>query len=158
MTDEISLISQAIKEIGEECSGIITSFNIAPAVLDTAHLPALYPLTGASVDSESTYGETIDHSIRTFRVQVAVLPIGQANAEERETSCRPLLSEVRKVFKSHPALRSLISPDGVPGIQRSRVISDSGIVVLPEWGAKYVGFEIRLQVEYTVERVFSSNE
>lgn len=148
----IDAISTAIGEIGEELTEIKSSYGLAPKKLDTAELPALYPLTGSAEYSESLLGEHYLAETRTYRIQVAVLPIGQADANERESLCRPLLELVRNKFGSHPSLKN------TERVQEANVVSDSGVVILPEWGASFVGFEVRLRVLSHILRMFAEGE
>jgi len=46
----------------------------------------------------------------------------------------------------------------VNGVQLAKVLGDSGVVILPEFGYAFVGFEIRLQVEYDDLIEFADNE
>lgn len=148
---DIALHQQAIAGIFEGFTGLKKAFEIAPSKLDTAELPALYTLTGSGNDSNQ-YGESEEYTSRTYRIQIAVIPIGQATPEIRETLCRDLMENVRRELKRYPSL------DGTEGVERARVIGDSGIVILPEFGMKFVGFEIRLQVTYSELIEFAENE
>lgn len=143
MSDDITKHQEAIALICREVTEIKKAFSTAPEKLDTAELPAAYSLTSSATDSETTYGEKESDVKRVYRIQVAVLPIGQATPTLRETKCRSLLDKVRKQFKKHPLLKN------VEFVQNATVLGDSGVVILPEFGMMFVGFEIRLQVEYT---------
>lgn len=127
-------------------------FALAPAKLDSAELPAVYSLTGSATYDESELGEKWEVVTRLYRVQVAVVPIGLANPEIRESKCQPLLELVTHHLSGFPTLNNTAH------VKKARVLSDSGIVVLPEFAAKYVGFEIRLQVQYHQLRAFGSGE
>jgi hypothetical protein len=129
-------------------------FALAPAKLDTEQLPALYTLTQNANYFVSQYGENLLLATRVYRIQVPVIPIGQANAETRESLCQPLLETVTKTFIGYPTLNNC------EGVQAggSKVVSDSGIVVLPEYGAKFVGFQVNLQVNYLIPRIFAVQE
>jgi hypothetical protein len=147
MTDQISLVCSGIRTIGTPITGITTAFATPPANLETAELPALYPFTGAmSPDEEDSTSVT---ETRTYRVQVAVLPTGQGDPNTREALCRPLLEAVNAAYRIHFGLGNVV------GVQNSRVVSDSGIVLLPEWGGKFIGFEVRLAVTTIRERIFA---
>jgi len=43
----------------------------------------------------------------------------------------------------------------VTGIERTLVLGDSGIVILPEWDGKFIGFEVRLQVAEVIARTYA---
>jgi len=95
---DIALHHQAIAEICNALkvtNGLMKTFATAPEKLDTAELPAQYTLTGSGTDS-NVFGETEEYVKRVYRVQVAVIPIGQATPTIRETKCRELLELVRK--------------------------------------------------------------
>jgi hypothetical protein len=152
----IILHREKIQEIGRTIEDFADEnvFALAPAKLDTAELPALYSLTGSAQYNESARGETWEEVTRLYRIQVPVVPTGQATPELRESLCQPLIEKVVYTFNEYPTLNNCanVRANGVS------VLSDSGIVVLPEWGAKYVGFEVRLQVIYDVPRVFAPGE
>ena len=156
MIEYIPLHIAAIQTIGRTIVEFDDNnvFALVPANLDTAQLPALYSLTGSATYNESTMGEWFEEVTRIYRIQVPVVPIGQANPETRESLCRPLIEKTAYTFNQYPTLGNCqgVRANGV------RVLSDSGIVVLPEWGAKFVGFEIRLQVVYDVPREFAPGE
>lgn len=154
MTDQITLHRAAIKSIGQTITGLITVFDLAPEKLDSAELPALYPLTSQASYNQAVKGESMVEVVRVYRVQVPVIPIGLANPQTRESMCQPLIESVVNKYQGYPTLNNcaFVRANGVS------VLSDSGIVVLPEWGAKYVGFEIRLQVIYYVPRTYAAGE
>jgi len=137
----IADICSGIAVIGGEVSGIKTVFDPLPASVESAHLPALWVFTGPSQQVEELSGH-LPITRRIFRVQIAVLPNGQSTPQEREIRCRPLIDAVWAQFRSYPFL------GGVDFVHSSRPLSDSGIVILPEFGGKFVGFELRLEVEY----------
>lgn len=147
MTDQINLVCSGIQTIGAAVSGITTAWSTPPAGLETAELPALYAFTGAMAPDEEDSSSVTE--TRTFRVQVAVLPTGQGDPNTREALCRPLLEAVNAAFREHFGL------GGVAGVQVVRVVSDSGIVLLPEWGGKFIGFEVRLAVMTIRERIWA---
>lgn len=158
MTDTfIELHKESIQAVIRELTGDFAEasvFALAPEKLDTAELPALYALTGQATYNESIMGELYEEVTRVYRVQVPVMAIGQANPQDRESLCQPLIEKVVTKFQSYPTLNNcpFVRANGV------RVLSDSGVVVLPEWGAKYVGFEVRLQIIYDYPREFSPGE
>lgn len=164
MTDHITLHRAAIQTILRTITKTTPAsmdgfqsesvFNLAPENLDTAQLPAAYSLLGSATYNESEDGESSDVITRLYRIQVPVLPIGQATPQIRESLCQPLLEKVTAKLRGYPTLGN------VPNVNAmgARVLSDSGIVVLPEFGAKFVGFEVRLQVIYNDLRVFAAGE
>ncbi len=148
----IETLTAAIKTIGENASGIVNAFDPPPAGINTADLPALYTFTGNAVHNDTEYGANRILVRRIFRVQVAVIPTGQGDPNTRETLCRPLLDNVLDQFRKYPTLGKTAR------IRKSRIVSDSGIVLLPEWGAKYIGFEIRIEVETIEPRTYAQGE
>lgn len=128
-----------------------TTFSTAPEKLDTAEIPAQYTLTGSGNETNQ-FGESEEFITRIYRVQVAVLPTGQATPTARETLCRELLEKCRKHLKRYPLLNQC------ERVYRMRVLSDSGVVILPEFGQKYVGFEIRAEVQYADVINFAEQE
>lgn len=138
----LETICTAITTVGGGTTGITKSFDPAPDNLDTAHLPALFAFTGPATQDDELLGDGNVVIRRIFRVQVAVIPTGQGSPATRESKCRPLLENVIKRFRSYQQLSK------TSFVHLSRPVSDTGIVVLPEWGGKFIGFEIRLEVVY----------
>lgn len=147
MTDQINLVCTGIQTIGTGITGITKAFATPPAGLETAELPALFAFTGGMTPTDEDSSSVTE--TRTYRVQVAVLPTGQGDPNTREEKCRPLLEAAVGAFREHFGL------GGVEGVQHSQVLSDSGVVVLPEWGGKFIGFEIRLAVTTIRDRHFA---
>lgn len=131
----------------------VRAFDPPPAKLDTADLPACYAFTGAGTDDWQSGGSDADRETRLYRVQCAVLPEGQATPELREGRCRPLIVWLRDRLASYPLLAT--DAAGVAGIERTLVLGDSGIVILPEWDGKFIGFEVRLQVAEVIARTYA---
>lgn len=150
-TQDIALHHTKIAGICSSVQGMKKTFSTAPVKLDTEELPAQYTLTG-SANELTVFGENEEYVRRTYRVQVAVLPTGQANAEAREKACRELLEKTRKQLNRYPMLNNC------DRVLKSKVVSDSGVVVLPEFGQAFVGFEVRLQVDYFEEIDFAEQE
>jgi hypothetical protein len=147
MSDQISLVCTGIQAIGAAVSGITKAFDVPPAGLDTAELPALYAFTGPMTPEEEDSSFVTE--TRIYRVQVAVLPTGQGDPNTREALCRPLIEATVAAYRSHYGL------GGVAGVQTARVVSDTGVVLLPEWGGKFIGFEIRLAVTTIRDREYA---
>jgi hypothetical protein len=120
--------------------GLIIAKDPPPPALDTASLPALYVWTGPAQYSASQLGADFTLETRLYRVQVAVAPEGEASPELLETRARPILTAVRDLYLGWPQLNR------TTWIQSSAPISDSGVIILPEYGGNFVGFELRLQV------------
>lgn len=153
MTDlTLHEIAQRLSEIGGDVVGIRRAFDPPPPKLDSGDLPALWIFTDrSSIDAET---DGIVNTSRTFRIQVAVLTLSEGDPYTRETRCRPLLDLVSSKFQGTPTLRNLpfVRPMG------ASVLSDSGIVILPEFGGQFIGFEVRLQVQHFVNRSFEEGE
>jgi hypothetical protein len=141
-------ICTAISTVGGGVTGITKAFDPAPANIDTQYLPALFAFTGPSTQDDETLGDELVITRRIFRVQVAVIPTGQGDPNTREVKCRPLLENTLKRFRSYQQLGKTAF------VHLSRPLSDTGIVVLPEWGGKFIGFEIRLEVAYVEQSNF----
>lgn len=128
--------------------GIEAAKDPPPAALDTAILPALYVWTGPAQYSTSELGSDFVLETRLYRVQVAVAPEAEATPELLESRTRPILVATRDLFFSWPQLNA------TAWVQTSAPISDSGVIILPEYGGKHVGFELRLQVQEHVKRTY----
>ncbi len=138
--DPISVVCAGIQAVGSLAEGVVASYSQAPDTLETSLLPALYPLTGQARHDAEIQGEGFVQVTRTYNVQVAVQATGQGTPSEVEQDCRALISSVCMVFRRYPMLKD------APGVLRSMIVSDSGPALLTEWGGKYIGFEIRLEV------------
>jgi len=148
-TGMVDKISDALATIGGAVSGIKLSSDPPPANPQSANLPLLYVLSGPAAHDDA---EQLVEVTRTFRVQVAILPTGLGDPNMREKTCRPLLDAVTEKYRSYYNLAS------VPFVERIRLVRDSGIVVLPEYGYKYIGFELQIEVTYFATRSFASGE
>lgn len=136
-----SLIAKGIRAVGAGITGL-NALDPAPVSLDSTQLPAQVCFTGSAESEDAGTGENWVTVRRTMRVQIAMMPTGQANPEDRELMCRPMIDRVNAEYRRWPQLK------GVAYVQEATVISDSGIVILPEWGGKFIGFELRVRVEY----------
>lgn len=137
-----SLIAKGIQAVGAGIAGITAALDPAPNNLDSSQLPAQVCFTGSAECEDAGTGENWVTVRRTMRVQFAMMPTGQGNPEDREKVCRPMIDQANAEFRRWPQLK------GVAYVQEASVISDSGIVILPEWGGKFIGFELRVRVEY----------
>lgn len=147
MIDETCTV---IASVGGAATGITKYFDPPPASLSTADLPALYVYTGAATDDYEANGDFFTTVTRRYQVQVAVLPRGQANPQDREDKTRPILEAVKKAYWNKPFLGGTVL-----GLQWCRVVGDSGVVILPDWGAEYVGVSINLEVLSIEQRTLS---
>lgn len=153
----IELVCAAIKTVVDGLSPVaagatetydLKGFNPPPAKADTAQLPGVWTFTGPATYIDGADWLTEE---RTYLVQCAVLPVGQGTPAEREQRCRPLLVALRAALIAHPHL-------GVAFVQRTRLLGDSGITVLPEYDGAFIGFELRLGVTEIVARSYAASE
>lgn len=154
MTDMISSICANLATIGREIVGINANgvFDPPPAGLQTADLPAMFVWTGTATHSEGSMGESFVETTRRFYLQIAVIPVGQGDPNTRETLIRPLIDATLTVLRQHPKIKSL------DWVEKMTVGSDSGVIILPEYGGKFIGFEIPIDVSYFAIRTYASNE
>lgn len=145
-------ICDALIAIGATVTGVTSAIDPPPANPTTAVLPLLYVFTGPATVLEDEHGETWDTLVRQFRLQVAVIPTGQGDPNTRETLVRPLIDAAVDKFRSYPQL------NGLKFVERLRVVSDSGVAILPEYGGKFIGFEVRLEVQYIQRRALAARE
>jgi hypothetical protein len=140
----IEEVCASITSIGAAVEGITTAIDPPPVNLNSANLPAQVIFTGQAQRDDSA-GPNLFVVTRMYRVQVAAIPTGQGNPNARETVVRPLLQAHVAAFETHPTLGKLA------GVRSAKVVYDSGVILLMEYGQKYIGYEIGLQV-VTVER------
>ena len=154
MTDMLTNICAHLAEIGAEISGINPHgvFDPPPANLNTADLPAVFIWTGTATHNEGSLGENLIESTRRFYLQVAVIPTGQGDPNTREALVRPLIEATLTTLRQHPKLK------GMEWVEKLTAGSDSGVILLPEYGGKFIGFEIPLDITYIALRTYASNE
>ncbi len=152
MTDILTNICAQIATVGRGITGIGTVFDPPPPNLETSSLPAMFTWTGTGTHSESALGEDFIETTRRFYVQVAVISTGQGNPATRETLARPLIEATLAALRKHPRLA------GLDWIERAVIGSDSGVIILPEYGGKYIGFEVPVDITYITPRVYAANE
>jgi hypothetical protein len=138
----------ALAAANKAALGIETAKDPPPAALDTALLPCLYVWTGPAQYSAVDLGSDYVLETRLYRVQVAVAPEGEATPEMLEARTRPILTAARDMYFSWPQINA------TTWVQTSQPISDSGVILLPEYGSKFVGFELRVQVSEHIKRTY----
>lgn len=137
-------VAVGIARLGKEISGITSSVDSPPPAILSAKLPILYVLTGEATDSVAE--GTLLYEVRIFIVRVAVVSVGLASPDGRETRSRPILAAVKNEFRGRPNL------GGTRGILDSKVVGDSGIRVNPDYDESFIGFDVFLNVT-SVEEV-----
>lgn len=148
----IEQICSTLADIGREAAGICTVFDPPPPNLESGALPALYVFTGSATHNDAALGPNLVQVTRTLRVQVAVIPTGAGDPKTRESACRPLLDAVMAAYWKHPHLNQTAR------VRSARVVSDSGVVLLPEWGMRFIGFEVRVEVVTIEPRAIAKGE
>jgi hypothetical protein len=151
-TDKLNLISSELVKIGKSVTGIVSAIDPPPANPDSAKLPFLYVFSGNAQHDEERLGESYVETKRVFRIQVAIVPTGQGDPNTREAKCRPILDAVVQKYQSYATLSSL------DFVERIKTLTDSGIVVLAEYGYKFIGFEIQIEVTYFSQRNYAATE
>lgn len=141
-------VPPAIVTLGKTVSGITSGEDPPPPKIDTAQLPFVYCLTRDGAFDWTKGGTYMGDETREFAVQVAVIPTSQGTPNEREERCRPLIDAFRDKFASYPQLNAIL------GVQESIVNSITGPVILPEYGGKFIGFEMSLSVRMVFQRTF----
>lgn len=147
MSDLIGSVTSAIKSIlaGQNLAIRNATFRLnpidpPPPKLDTADLVAAYTFTGSASFDYNSPGRGHLRETRIYRVQFAVLTVAEATPELREVRIRPWLDLARSRLSSYPTLNRLRY------VESARPLRDTGIVILPEYGSNYLGFELQLSV------------
>jgi hypothetical protein len=147
MTDLIGSVTGALKSIlaGQtltigNAAFRLNPFDPPPPKLDTADLVAAYTFTGSASYDYDSPGRGHVRETRIYRVQFAVLTVAEATPELREVRVRPWLDLARARLSSYPTLNRLRY------VERARPLRDTGVVILPEYGGNYLGFELQLSV------------
>jgi hypothetical protein len=159
MTDHIDSVKGALKTIFTGQALTIGSagfrlipFNPAPPKLDTGDLIAQYTFTGSAQFDFSTPGRGQVRETRIYRVQFAVLTVAEATPELREIRVGPWINLAREKLTSYPTLNRLRY------VESARILRDTGIVILPEYGQQYIGFEMQLSVVMNLPIVYALGE
>jgi hypothetical protein len=121
-----------------------------PVKLDSAELPLAYLTPGPAADEGRSTGDDEVRETRQYALRVPVISSGQGTPGERETRCRPILAAVKAWLRMYPHL-------GTAGVE-AQVNGDSGVVVLPDFEGKFIGFEVRLQVTTLIVWNYAANE
>ena len=130
----------------------VKAYDPPPASLDSVKFPACYVFTGDAAFETLEMGATEYTVTRQYEVHCAVLAEGNATPELREKHVRPLLETVRVKLLQYPSLMAQAE------LQEMKVISDSGIVILPEYGGVMIGFIINIQTLEIVTRTYGAGE
>jgi hypothetical protein len=122
---------------------IVAASDPPPQNMESNTLPHLYVFTGEADYDTETLGEDDQWlEIRMFRIQVAVMTMAQSNPEAREARIRSVLKSVQR------ALAYTDKFDYTDHVYDYSFLGDSGPAILPEWESRYLGFEIRLQIQW----------
>jgi len=132
-------------------SGIRAGIDPPPAQLDTGKFPACYVLAEQATDTEDL-GSDMRLETRAYSVHVAVIPKGQVSIVTAQDQVRALIPPVKTALASYPQLNA------APLVQNARVEGDSGVIVLPTYDEKFIGFEVRLSVTEYVKRAYAAYE
>lgn len=133
-------------------AGLTKAVDPPPPVINSAWLPLAYVLTGEGTYDLVTGGSDRIVEPRIYRVRVAVLGIANDTPSERETKGRPVLQGCKNVLSRYPSL--LLTQ----WVQKMELVRDSGIVILPDWGNKWIGFEIQIAVTQNYRRCYADKE
>lgn len=150
-----ALVGAAIASIGNGVSVTVSGVTLTtvgidppPAQLSTAHLPAVYGLTGAAVYE---WGSDWGIETREYRIQCAVEAAEQANRAIKENQIRALIVAMRNRFAGYPHL-------GVDGVQTATVTSDTGPIDIEDRAGFFIGFEMTLEVVERIDRTYATGE
>ncbi len=130
----------------------VKAYDPPPASMDSVKLPAAYVFTGGAEFDTENYGADFIGVTREYEVHVAVLAEASATPELREKHCRPLLESIRTRLMMYPSLGNVAT------LQSMTAASDSGVIVLPEYGGIHIGFTITINTLEIVARTYASNE
>lgn len=156
----IAAVCAALKTICNGVTGVtsdavtltIKAYDPPPASLDSVKLPAVYVLTNGADYDTTVYGSDNVQVTREYTVTCAVLAENASNLEVREKHCRPLIEALRDRLLMYPSLGNVAT------VQMMTPISDSGVIVLPDYGGLYIGFSITITTLEIVSRTYASNE
>lgn len=148
----ISDITARIVQIAGTVAGIKKVYDPGPPNLVSDDLVCTWVYTDPAQYLDFDDDENQIQTVRLFRIQTACLTIAQGDPYSRESTVRPLIDTMVRKFQGYSTLNNL------PYVRSHRVVSDSGVVILPEYGGQFIGFEVRLSVEYLYERVYAPGE
>ena len=145
-------VSKRIVQIAGTVAGIKRTYDPAPPNMLSDDLVCSWVFTDPAQYLDFEDDENVIQTVRIFRIQTACLTIAQGDPYNRETIVRPLIDTMVRKFQGYSTLNNLSF------VRSHRVVSDSGVVILPEYGGQFIGFEVRLSVEYLYDRVFEPGE
>lgn len=143
---DVDLIKTRLVEIEEPLS--IRGYLRAPHDIAQTDLPvALHYIRGAD-HSQEDKGQLIDVEEREVIIRVLVVPIQEGISGEAEETVEPLINLMNQALLSRPSLTTPTSPTPMPGLQRMRLVRDSGIVTIPypDQTTLYLGVEFTLRL------------
>lgn len=128
----------------------VIAYDPPPVAMDSIKLPAAYIFTGsADYDTEASADQYME--ARAYEVHCAIGAEAQMNENIRERHARALIPAIQARLMKYQNL-------GVAQVLYIRVTSDSGPIVLPEYGGLYVGFIINLTVNELITRTYATGE
>ena len=149
--DRLDEVPKALATIGAATAGIADADDPPPASIDSMQLPFLYVLTRDGDFNWNLAGTYMGQETRQYAVQVAVIGTSHGFPKDREELCRPLITKLVRQYMANPHL-------GVDGVQEVIVRRATGPVILPEYGGKFIGFELTVEVQMTFARDFANGE
>jgi hypothetical protein len=133
-------------------AGLTKAVDPPPPAIQSAWLPLAYVLTGEGIYDFVTGGSYRLVETRIYKVRVAVLATAHDTPSERETKARPVLQGCKNVLSRYPSL--LLTQ----WVQKMELVRDSGITILPDWGGKWIGFELQISVVQNYRRCIADQE
>lgn len=145
----LTTILDAIKAEADKIESIKTAFAYPPVKLDSAQLPSLYVIPGPAVYRNWTETKIVIQ--RDYNLRVPVGTVTSSTPEARIREIDPIITDVLVHFSG-------LSHMGQTDIFEMRVLNDTGIRVLSDYGAKFIGFVITIQIEQMKGLNYASNE
>jgi hypothetical protein len=141
---DLNAVKQRFVEI-EAPLGITGYVNTPHSIPETDLPVALHFVRSATHESN---GSGILIEKRLFLIRVFIVPLVSGVPGESESIVEPYLDRVLVAFGERPGLSSSESDDPLEGIQTMKIISDSGVTILPYPDAqtKFLGLEFTVQV------------
>jgi hypothetical protein len=123
-----------------------------PPQIASADVPFVYVRAGPARHELVREGEDYRRVEREYYVRCATTAKATGTPSQRETIGRAVLADLIATLVKYPKLNATV------GVVRADVERDTGIVELPDFDNKWVGFEIRMRVVEQLARTYAAGE
>lgn len=146
----VETTTQRLAAMGALISGIRTSFENIPRVVQDAELPVFIVVPGEATYDLTSDGEEIVREVRTYLLYVLVENMQLGSENQAQIAIAPYFSRVRNYFVARPGLELDTNAEPQDVVYDAALVGDRGFQAIPYPGMQnspvYAGIEFRLQV------------